>query len=112
MADLPSIDELSNFRGPGAVAMQNKASGPSTTPTDEQSSEEAPEVGSAQALVRGLGQGASFGFGDEAAAGIKSALGQGKYEDLVKKERDLDKAAAEQHPYLYHGGQIGGGLAT
>jgi hypothetical protein len=66
----------------------------------------------------GLGalQGGSFGFADEAEAGVRSVLpndlGGGSYEDLISQVRNRYKEAEEANPWSYGGGQILGGIAV
>lgn len=56
-------------------------------------------------------QGLTFGFSDEAIAGLRSAMGQGKYEDLVKSEREALRKYGEEHPVIGTAAEIAGGLA-
>lgn len=56
-------------------------------------------------------QGLTFGFSDEAIAGLRSALGQGNYEDLVKAEREALRKYGEEHPVIGTTAEIVGGLA-
>jgi hypothetical protein len=56
-------------------------------------------------------QGLTFGFGDEAVAGMRSAMGQGKYEDLVKSEREALREYSEKNPVTSTTAQIAGGVA-
>lgn len=52
-------------------------------------------------LVMGL---AKYWFGDKEA--------QKKYDEVVGREREANKAAKENHPYVYGGSEIGGALLT
>ncbi len=77
-----------------------------------------------QSTVRGVQQGASFGFGDEIKSGIGAAvakvfggeatndqsLGQ-LYDEALASERGKDKLAAETNPISYYAGDIAGGVA-
>jgi len=88
-----------------------------------------------EALARGALQGASLGFGDEAAAAIDtvaskipgvrsfaqmfqdSSLPRVDNPDLTYSERRnayraKNKAAQEEHPYIYGAGELAGGIAT
>lgn len=56
-------------------------------------------------------QGLTFGFSDEAIAGLRSAMGQGKYEDLVKSEREALRKYGEEHPVIGTAAEIAGGVA-
>lgn len=83
--------------------------------------------------IMGISQGASYGFGDELAAGLTAAgasaldalqldrLMTGKeydksfsqtYEDDLARSRKRMAQAAEQTPIEYYGGQVVGGVAT
>lgn len=55
-------------------------------------------------------QGLTFGFGDEAVAGLRSAMGQGKYEDLVKSEREALREYSEKNPVTSTAAQVAGGV--
>lgn len=68
---------------------------------------------------RGLGQGATSGFGEETVAGAEALMEQlggsktplgDRYKQLRDLERAKNEAAAKEHPWLYHGGEIAGGL--
>jgi len=75
-------------------------------------------------VVRSLASGASFGLADEFAAMMDAAthpvLGRGasgetygqRYEQNLAKERGLDKAFAEQHPYIDTASKIAGGVGS
>lgn len=56
-------------------------------------------------------QGLSMGFSDEAIAGLRSAAGRGKYEDLVKAEREAIRKYAEEHPNISTGLEMAGAVA-
>jgi hypothetical protein len=56
-------------------------------------------------------QGLTFGFGDELVAGMRSAMGQGNYEDLVKSEREALREYSEKRPVLSTAAQVAGGVA-
>lgn len=56
-------------------------------------------------------QGLTFGFSDEAIAGLRSAMGQGKYEDLVKSEREALRKYGEEHPVIGTASEIAGAVA-
>lgn len=55
-------------------------------------------------------QGLTFGFGDEAVAGMRSAMGQGRYEDLVKSEREALREYSEKNPVTSTAAQVAGGV--
>lgn len=62
--------------------------------------------------ARGLAQGATFGFSDEATAALESALTGRPYEEALAETRGLYKKAEEESPLTYGAGQIAGGVAT
>jgi len=80
-----------------------------------------PEVSLTESAIRGAGQAASFGFQDEIAGGLESALDKlsGSDEslsDLYTKRRDesrlLNDTAYKVNPKAYTSGEIGGNIAT
>lgn len=64
-------------------------------------------IGGARATI---GQGAMMGWGDEAEAWLRSKLGQGEYEDLVRKIRGEYSQFAEKHPVVSTVSEFGGGV--
>lgn len=56
-------------------------------------------------------QGLSMGFSDEAVAALRSAMGAGRYEDLVKAEREGLRKYAEEHPVAGTAAEITGAIA-
>lgn len=71
---------------------------------------EQPESSTGEALARGALHGATFGFGERAEAGIKSALSDENYEDLLKSIRERNKKVEAEHPVASTLGKIGGGV--
>lgn len=83
----------------------------------------APDVSMAESAIRGVGQGASFGFGDEVMAGIgagvakafggdataDSSLGQ-LYDEGLKNVRAENKAAEAANPKTFIAGDVAGSL--
>lgn len=65
-------------------------------------------IGSTRAV---LGQGLGMGWGDEAEAWLRSKLGQGPYEDLVKRIRSEYGTYAERYPLTSLGAEVAGGVA-
>lgn len=65
-----------------------------------------------ESALRGLKQGATFGFGDEITGALESALTSKTYKQARDEARANDAAAAEANPLTYGAGEIGGGLAT
>ena len=62
--------------------------------------------------ARAVGQGVTFGFGEEAEAGIRSALGQGQYKDIRNQLRLQQAQFQKENPYISTGLEIAGGLTT
>ena len=82
---------------------------------------EPPQVGGLESAVRGAGQGLSFGFADEAEAEARAAYYRAMgdiraYGDIYDQElnasRSRNTAAADQHPWWYHGGELAGIVAV
>lgn len=67
-----------------------------------------PYVGAARAA---LGQGLGMGWGDEAEAWLRSRLGQGKYEDLLKQIRTEYGQYAAESPFTSGALEFAGGVA-
>lgn len=70
-----------------------------------------PKMGRLNSAALGIGQGTGFNLMDEAVAGA-SALTGGDYDYDLARMREMERRAAEDHPVMYHGGMIGGGLGT
>lgn len=81
---------------------------PTSTPSD------------ASSALKGLGQGLTFGFGDELGAAEQAALtkltGRGDFGDTYLKAREESRAeneaAKSAHPLAYYPGEIAGGAVT
>lgn len=65
-------------------------------------------VGGARAAV---GQGLMMGWGDEAEAWLRSKLGEGEYNDIVKRIRKEYGTYSEQNPVTSALAEFGGGMA-
>jgi hypothetical protein len=65
-----------------------------------------------EAGVRGIAQGASFGFADEAEAGLRSLIEDRPYSEIVSDIRSKYKAAEEEHPMTSLAGDIAGGIVS
>lgn len=72
-----------------------------------------------QAAGLGAFQGVTFGFGDEAAAGIRALVDSKDIRNVpaaYRKNRDEERAkfheAQEAHPWAYGAAQVGGGVLT
>jgi hypothetical protein len=83
--------------------------GPSPAPAPV-ATPEAPTV--LESAARGFKQGATFGFGDEIAAGLEMAFSPKTYAQARDEARAADKAAQASHPIAFGAGEVGGGLAT
>lgn len=76
------------------------------------------EPSQTEAALRGTAQGASYGFIDEATAGVESALGSlglvpdKTYEQALQETQAAYDKAQKAHEWTYLGGQLAGGLAT
>lgn len=66
----------------------------------------------AQASAHGLFQGATFGFGDEIVAGLKSLIGGGSYRDNLQQMREEMERYRRELPALYGGGEVAGAALT
>ena len=64
-------------------------------------------IGGARAA---LGQGLGMGWGDEAEAWLRSKLGQGEYEDLLKRVRSEYGEYAQRYPISSGVAEFGGGM--
>ena len=63
-------------------------------------------------MATGVGQGMMFGFGDEIKAGVQSFKKGTKYEDELKKQRDIIKSFRESNPVSAYGSEIAGSIPT
>ena len=61
--------------------------------------------------ARALASGAMYSFGDEAEARVRSMMGQGEYEPLVKDIRQQYAQYGKENPGEAMGLELGGGLA-
>lgn len=65
----------------------------------------------AESAIRGLGDMAYLGFGDEATAGIKTGFGLlGDYGKELQAQRGAKAAAEQAHPYAFMAGQVAGAI--
>lgn len=62
--------------------------------------------------ARALGQGLTFGFGDEIEAGVKSALGSGSYRDNVDAIRARQEQFAGANPTINLALELAGGMVV
>ena len=65
-------------------------------------------IGKAEGIKRALGQGASYSFGDEIEAGIKSREKGTSYEDELKLSREKLEKFRKTNPVLAYGSEIAG----
>lgn len=81
----------------------------------------APQVGGLESAARGAGQGLTFGFSDEGEAAARAAyyraMGDKRsygeiYDQELANTRARNEAAASQHPWWYHGGELAGIVAV
>ena len=70
------------------------------------------DIGVGRAAAIGLGQGGTFGAGDEIVAGAKSILGPNSYDQNLALQRAFLDQARKQHPVAAYGGEIGGSMAV
>lgn len=70
------------------------------------------EVSELESGLRGVAQGATFGFSDEITGALESMLTEKTYKQARDESRKAYEQAQEQNPYSYGTGQIGGAVAT
>jgi len=71
-----------------------------------------PKTSALGALATGVGQGLTFGFGDEIEAGVRAALDPNKeYADYITEVRQRVEDSAAEHPLAYYGGELGSSIA-
>lgn len=63
-------------------------------------------------LLRQLEQGATFGFGDELNARVRSTAGDETYEKALEDERAANEAFSRENPWTATGAQIAGSIPT
>lgn len=85
--------------------LANDESASAALPTDED------KFSTGESLARGVAQGASFGFADEATALGESLLTDKKYEDALAESRANYAGAEEEDPYTTLAGNLIGGVA-
>lgn len=69
-------------------------------------------TGRAVAFGAGAGQGLGFGSFDEVVAAGNAAVGDSGYDYELARVREMDRRAAEEHPWLYYGGMVPGAVAS
>jgi hypothetical protein len=70
------------------------------------------EVSELESGVRGVAQGASFGFSDEITAALEAALTDKSYEQARDESRTNYQNAQKQNPYSYGAGELTGAVGT
>jgi hypothetical protein len=74
--------------------------------------EQSPKVSELESGLRGLAQGATFGFADEIAGGIESLLTDKTYEQARDESRANFQRAEAENPGFYTAGELGGGVLS
>lgn len=121
VADAPPVAAAPQQRGPAPVAIDDESA------FVPEGAETEPTVSRTEAFLRGAGQGATLGFGDE-VKGLGSALFDNiartlkgedtrgtfasKYRVARDEDREANRKAAEERPGWYTGGNIAGSVAT
>ena len=105
---LRAIDVLSKLEAAGMISASEKQQLDSlramTAPAQD-------TVNRTNAGYRGMGQGASFGGGDELTA-LLSSLSGGDYDKALEVSRDRNKLAELNYPEEYGQGKVAGSLST
>ncbi len=125
MSDKPAFDPSAPFQvsgGAGAAKPEFDPTKPYSLPSPVAA---APSLGAqagnvANAAMRGVAQGSTFGFGDEAygllGAIVNPTNSDKGFSDRYHEARDYargrDAQAHDEHPAIYNTGLIGGGIAT
>lgn len=74
---------------------------------------DATSMGRMNALGRGVLQGLTFGFGDEAVAALRPLIHEGEtYDSALARERGLLEQAREDRPGFAYGGEVAGAIAA
>lgn len=68
-------------------------------------------VGAGESAARGVAQGATFGFADEAQAALRAPFSKHSYKELRDEYRSVDEDAAKENPKSFYGAQVATGLA-
>ena len=64
------------------------------------------------AFLRGAGQEATFGFGDEISSAVAAPFTDKTYQQHLNESRARNAMSEQAHPGSYLGGQVAGGLAS
>lgn len=65
-----------------------------------------------ESILRGVAQGATLGFSDEIAGGVKSVFGPKSYKEYRDDERIANANARAENPYSFIGSEFTGGVIT
>lgn len=93
------------------LELENEASQRTPNIIGGEEVKETPPISQIESGARGLGQGITFGFSDEAIAGLRRLAG-GDYDELLKEERLKNELARKANPLTYGASELGGGIAT
>lgn len=66
----------------------------------------------AKGATRAVGQGVTFGFGDNLEAGVRALSPDVTYKDALSNVRNEQAQFADKHPVVNFGAEVAGGLAT
>jgi hypothetical protein len=121
MPEFWETDPISNAAQSQAVAVDWWANDPVAKPAAPEKPESWGEYG--KGLLQKVGQGATFNFGDEIAAGagavgnkVMRAVGvdvpEKSYSDILSEVREPEKEFEKRHPYQAIGAEVAGGLST
>lgn len=112
-SDVPGADTTDAMDGDGPWSRYQTPSFTAPDATEAQQAPahpEAPLQGKLAGTLRSLEQGASFGFGDEINAGLRSTFGKEKYGEALADERAKNAQFSEQHPVISTVSEIAGGV--
>jgi hypothetical protein len=103
MPDLvPDDGSIQLAPDPGSIQAPGQ---PQTAPAPQQ-------PGGFASLGRGVIQGATLGYSDEISGAIESLFSDKTYQQARDESRAANEQAKAAHPFLYGGGEIGGGIAS
>lgn len=107
-------DQWSKYEVTGAEANKDRWSKYEVTPEVVKANTPAPEwfqPGSkSEAVVRGAANAATFGFGDEIQALIRTIGDKRTYKELRDEQRAANAASQEENPWSYGAGGVAGSL--